>query len=157
MTWVFVVVGALLVVAIALVAVGRATSELASAPPRSSYALEEAVQFVADRLSTDASSQLSYAEVDQLLGWHLDYLEDRGVASEGQPEVPTSGPLVADEDDALAYVLGRADAAGLEVADEHVAEVLAGDIAYLEAIGAIGAEVAPPIDPGGSGAGDVDR
>ena len=147
MTWVFLAVGALLVVAIALVAVGRVTAELAAAPPRSFFDLDEAVQFVADRLSDETTAQLSYADVHQLLGAHLDYLEERGVASASDADAPPSGPLVVEDDEGLAFVLGRATEAGLEVTDEQVVEVLEAEAAYLAAIGAVGGPVPPPADP----------
>jgi hypothetical protein len=54
---------------------------------------------------------------------------------------------VAAENDAVASVLGRAAEAGLEVADVWVVQVLDANSAYLEAIGAIGAQVPMPPDP----------
>jgi hypothetical protein len=143
---VVVVVVAVVVVAIALVAVGRVTAELAQAPPRSYFDEDEAVVFVADRLSEATTAVLSYDDVAAVIGWHLDYLEGRGVASEVGPE-QVAGPVVADEDEALAVVLGRADEAGLEISDEQVVEVLHAVEAYLVAIGAIGEAVPPPVDP----------
>jgi hypothetical protein len=68
------------------------------------------------------------------------------VAAEVEPE-DLAGPVVADEDEAIAVVLGHADEAGLEITDEQVVEVLEGVEAYLGAIGAVGAEVPPPPDP----------
>jgi hypothetical protein len=76
-----------------------------------------------------------------MLTWHLDYLRDRGIArSQGVNEL-VSGPLVAAEDDALAYVLGRAADAELSIDDVWVAQVIAGNERYLEAIGAIGSQL----------------
>ena len=142
-----VVVIALVVVAIALVSVGKVTAELGAAPPRTAYDLDEAVQFVADRLSDETTAQLSYADVADLLGRHLDYLQAKGVASLTEPGDGPAGPMVAVDDEAIAFVLGRADDAGLEVDDEQVAEVIDASEAYLVAIGAVGAEVPPPPDP----------
>lgn len=157
MAWLFVVIGALLVVAIALVVVGRVTAELAAAPPRSYFDVDEAVQFVADRLSDETTAQLSYADVQALIEAHLAYLADRGVAADSEAEAVPSGPLVADVDEGLAFVLGRASEAGLEVTDEQVVEVLEVQAEYLAAIGAIGAAVPPPPDPGDSAGAGADR
>ena len=107
----FVVLAIAAVVAIALVAVGRLTYRLEDEAPTSVYDVAEAVEFVADRLPDDVTAQLSYDDVRDMLLWHLDYLEDRGVAREFGDNV-TSGPLVAAEDEGLAYVLGRATDAG---------------------------------------------
>ena len=60
-----------------------------------------------------------------------------------------SGPLVAAEDDALAFVIGKATEAGLEVDDVWVVQVIQGNENYLEAIGAIGSELSMPEDPTG--------
>ena len=148
---VFIVVAALLVLVIGLVAVGQLAGRLAAEPPTSLYDLDEAVEFVADRLPEDVTADLTYDDVRKMLTWHLDYLRDRGIArSQGENEL-VSGPLVAAEDDALAYVLGRAAEADLEIDDVWVAQVIAGNEAYLEAIGAIGAELDALADADESG------
>lgn len=150
MGYAFIVLGALVVVAIGLVAVGRVTAELAAEPRLSVFDLDEAVEWVADRLSTETAGQLSYDDVRTVLGWHLDYLEARGAAFEG-PATGTGrsgeGPVVTVEDDAVAFVLGKADEAAFDVADERVAEVLDLQMRYLDAIGAIGPAVPEPPDP----------
>ena len=148
---VFIVVAALLVLVIGLVAVGQLAGRLAAQAPTSLYDLDEAVEFVADRLPEDVTADLTYDDVRKMLTWHLDYLRDRGIArSQGENEL-VSGPLVAAEDDALAYVLGRAAEADLEIDDVWVAQVIAGNEAYLEAIGAICAELDALADADESG------
>lgn len=144
---VFVLLAAAVVVAIALVTIGRITGELVDAAPTSVYDLDEAVGFVAERLPDDVTAQLSFDDVRALLSWHLGYLEDRGVARRQGVNDLAAGPLVAAENDAVASVLGRAAEAGLEVADVWVVQVLDANSAYLEAIGAIGAQVPMPPDP----------
>jgi hypothetical protein len=146
---VFVVIAIVVVVAIALVAVGAATGRLASEPPTSVYDMDEAVHFVAGRLPDDVTATLSYDDVRALLGWHLDYLEEKGVAGRSDHDLETlpSGPIVTADDEGVAYVLGRATDAGLDVDDVAIVEVLEGEQAYLQAIGAVGAEVPSPRDP----------
>jgi len=141
------IVIALVVVAIALVSVGRVTAELAASPPQSYFDIDEAVTFVADLLPAEATASLSYDDVRSIIEWHLEYLEAKGVAHHGEPVESPAGPLVADEDDGVAFVLGRAEAAGLEVSDVDVVHVLDGERAYLQAIGAIGGAVPVPRDP----------
>jgi hypothetical protein len=149
MLWVFVAVAAVVVVVIALVAVGKVSAELAARPQLSVFDLEEAVAYVADRLSPATAGQLSYEDVEALLGWHLDYFESRGVADRRDPRLDTrpdtpadatdeEAPIVTDDDGSLAFVLGRATEAGLDVTDVQVVEVLDHQMAYLRAIGAIG-------------------
>jgi hypothetical protein len=146
---VFVLIAAVLVVAIALVAVGAVTSRLAHQPRRSVFNLDEAVHWVAERLPDDVTAELSYDDVRQVIGWHLDYLEDKGVAGETDQilESLPSGPVITADDEGVAYVLGQATEAGVEIDDVQVVEVLQGELAYLLAIGAIGAEVLSPPDP----------
>lgn len=145
----FAVLAAVIVVAIALVTVGRITGELVDAAPTSIYDLDEAVEFVAERLPDPVTAQLSFEDVRALLTWHIEYLEERGVARRQGVDAVAAGPLVAAEDDAVAHVLGRASAAGMEVADVWVVQVLDADAAYLEAIGAIGPQLPMPPDPDG--------
>ncbi len=138
---VFIVLAAVLVLVIGLVAVGQLAGRLAAQAPTSLYDLDEAVEFVADGLPEDVTADLTYDDVRKMLTWHLDYLRDRGIArSQGVNEL-VSGPLVAAEDDALAYVLGRAAEAEVSIDDVWVAQVIAGNERYLEAIGAIGAQL----------------
>ena len=56
LTAVLVVVAAAAVVAIALVAVGRVTGQLAEAPPQVRYDLPEALEFVAEALPADVTA-----------------------------------------------------------------------------------------------------
>ena len=62
-----------------------------------------------------------------------------------------SGPLVAEDDEGVAYVIGRAAESELEVTDVQVVQVLEAEMAYLDAIGALGTEVAPPRTPDADG------
>ena len=144
---VFIILSALAVVAIGLIAVGRLAGQLAEQPRPAVYDRAEAVDFVADRLPDDVTAQLTYDELAQLLQWHLDYLEELGVARAQGVEDVASGPLVAAEDDALAFVIGRATDAGLAVDDVTVVQVIEGNEKYLEAIGAIGNQLPMPEDP----------
>lgn len=151
MILVFALVAALVVVVIALVAVGAVTNRLARQPPKSIFDLEEAVDVVADRLPAETAGSISYDDVRCLLLWQLDYLEGKGVAGESDQALEDlpSGPLVADDDEATAYVLGQAIAEGMDIDDVAVAEVLDAGMAYLREIGAIGAVLpAGPPAPG---------
>lgn len=151
MAIVLTVVAVLVVVAIALVVVGRVTHELATRPPPSVFDLDEATDWVADRLAPDVAGRLTHDDVRRVLGWQLDYLEGRGVASEIEASVLADegdqGPVVVDEEVALGYVLGEVGRTGLDLADDDVALVLDEGATYLAAIGALGDAVASPPDP----------
>jgi len=132
------VVAAVLVVVIALVAVGRESFTLGAQPKQALFDLEEAVEFVAERLPDEVTAVLSYDDVRSILRWHLEYLRDRGVPA--RRDQTGGGPVVVEDDEGIAWVLGRADEAGLEVTDAEVAIVLEVELAYFAAIGAIGGE-----------------
>ncbi len=51
-------------------------------------------------------------------------------------------PVVIDEDSAVGYLIGEAEAEGIEVDDIELANVTEAHLAYFDAIGAVG----PPAD-----------
>jgi hypothetical protein len=139
------------VLVIAFYALGKVTGELSDRPAKSVFDMNEAVDFVADRLPYEVSARLSHDDVRQVLHWHLDFLESKGVASESVPEVLASGngdgPVVIGDDDGVAYVIGLASTAGLELSDLDVVLIVEAEQDYLRAIGAVGGEVAAPDEP----------
>ncbi len=143
MTWVFFVVAAVLVVLIALVAVGREAFTMAAQPRQALFDLDEAVEFVAEHLPRSLTARLTYDDVRRLLAWHLEYLGSRGVPR--TPEAASgngSDSVVIDEDEPIAYVLMRAEAGGVDADADDVVAVLDAEAAYFAAIGAIGPEAA---------------
>lgn len=134
------VLAALAVVAIGLVTVGAVVGRLAGAPPTSVYDEDEAVEWIADRLPYEVAARISHDEVRLLISWHLDFLEEEGIATEASyADAPDDVRL--GDDDGLAYVLGRASEEELEVDDGDVAVVLDTERGYLRQIGAIGGQV----------------
>ena len=134
---------------IAAVAVGSVTGRLARSPRRSVYDLDEAVEFVAAGLPDELTAELSFDEVRAVLGYHCDYLAEKGLASTRTADDIGTGLVVVPDDEPVAYVIGRLEAAGLTVADDAVATVLDVEQGYYEAIGAIGPRVVGPPDPDG--------
>ena len=150
MILVFIVVGAVLVFAIAAAFVGREAFRLGHTPTTTVFDIDEAVVYVAERLSDDAAVGLTMDEVKLLLGFSLDHLREKGLSARPGEEIelgPTGPPVVVADDDAVALVLGRADEAELVVTDMAVLEVLDLLLAHLVDIGAVGPAVPPPLDP----------
>jgi hypothetical protein len=127
MAIVFVVVGAVLVFVIAAVVIGRETRRLAAAPPRPVFDMDEAVVWVADRLSPDVAAQRSHAEVRQLLVWSVEHLSALAVEDR-----------VAEEEETFGYVVDRVAEAGLDWDPLQVKWVLDLQAQYLQVIGAAG-------------------
>jgi hypothetical protein len=146
---VLVVLAAVVVFAIAAAVVGREAHRLDSVAPRAVYDLEEAVTFVADALPPDAQARLTLDEVRTLLGMHMAQLREKGL----QPSVAVdhvqdiSDPVVVEETSAAGYLIGQAEAAGLEVEDVDVVNIVDAHLAYFERIGAVGPEAVDPDVP----------
>lgn len=140
--WLFFLIGAVLVFAIAAGTVGREAFRLGHQPPPTIFDLDEAVAQVADALPFESQARLSYDEVRQLILAALDHLERAGVLAEPGHDVSlTDGhtpDVVLADDDAVAVVMGHAEAAGLDVTDDDVYHVIAGLHGYLAEIGAVG-------------------
>jgi hypothetical protein len=139
--WIVVVVGALLVFAIAAAFVGSETFRLGHQTPAAIFDLEEAVEAVGDRLPFDSQARLTYPEVRQLVLASLTLLRSRGIGALPGEEVRPPAPgqeVVIGDDEAVAVVLGAVEAEGLDVADEDAFEVIRGLLWYLDHIGALG-------------------
>jgi hypothetical protein len=140
-----VVVTVVLVACIALVAVGREAKTLGYQPKQTVFDLEEAVEWVADRLPEEITAVLTYDDVRSLLRWHIEYLRDRGVPVR-RDLAGAGGPVVVEDDEGIAFVLMKADDDGLDVTDQQVAVVLEIELGYFDAIGAVGGEVSDPFE-----------
>lgn len=130
---VFVVLAALLVFVVAAVVIGRETARLSASPPRPVFDVDEAVVWIADRLPEAVASQLSHAEVRQILLWSVEHL--RLVALEER---------VAEEDETFGFVVDRAAEADLPWGPLEVKAVLDAQADYLQVIGAAGPSEMPP-------------
>ena len=141
MIWVFVVVAAVVVFVIAAGTIGREAHRLDAIAPRSVYLIDEAVDFVADRLPSASQARLTPAEVEQLLMAHLRWLHEQGL----QPDKAVDARQTIDErvlvtEDALvAYLLGHATELGVDLLDDvDAVNVVDAHLAYFDAIGAVG-------------------
>lgn len=134
------IVAALAVVVIGLVTVGRETFAASLQPRPAVFEIDEAVEYVAERLDDRTASRLTPDDVLAILTIDAAAL----AATDGDQSAP--GVEVFDETAAVQAVMERLDAKQRAVIDEaDVTAVIAGRSRYLEAIGAIGAP-APEVD-----------
>ena len=151
MIWVFVGVGAVLVLGLAYWAVFFVSSRLTYTGRRSLYDLDEATDHVADRLPDRLAGKLTHDDVQAILWWRLEYLRQEGIATFGRVDVVAEearaeidegdvGPVVAD-DDMIDHVLARAEESGRDIDAVDVVVVLDLEVGYLREIGALGDEV----------------
>jgi len=141
LTIVFAVVAALLVFVVAAVAVGREAHRLDAVAPRVVYQLDEAVDFVCDRLPEDSQARLTPGEVEQLLVFHMRWLHEQGLQPDKVTDLPQSidTPVVLTEDTLTAYLLGEAEANDIDLLDDvDAVNVVEAHLDYFEAIGAVG-------------------
>jgi len=138
--WIFVVVGALLVFAVAAAFVGTETFRLGHETPAAIFDMDEAVDAVADALPEAAQARLTYDEVRAIIQAVLAHLRQHGVGAlpGEEPALPAEDDVVIDDDHALAAALVEIEAAGLDVADADAAAVTEALMAHLAAIGALG-------------------
>ena len=128
-----VLLAAVLVVVIALLFVGWAVGKTSSMPDQIVVDAHEAIEFCAEALPAEVTSQLTYDELRRLLRLHLEWIQ----AYHWAPEGDSSGPVVFEEHDALDYVMERADLVRLDVTREQAAAVIEAHDAYLQVAGAI--------------------
>lgn len=140
MSWIFVVVAAVAVFAIAASFVGSEAFRLGHETPAAIFDLDEAVDAVADALPDGAQARLSYDEVRRLILATLDHLRGKGLSAlPGEDLAPAPDEeVVVDDEVALAAVLGAVEGEGLDITDEDVALVIQGLLRHLDAIGALG-------------------
>jgi hypothetical protein len=141
------VVAGLAVFAIAAVTVGREAHRLDAVAPRATYVLDDAVEFVADHLPPDSQARLTHDEVRQLLRLHMAQLREDGLqpAQAVDHVQDITDPVVVEETDAAGYLIGQAEAAGLDVEDVDVVHVVDAHLAYFESIGAVGPPAADDV------------
>ena len=140
-TIVFAVIAAVAVFAIAAGVIGREAHRLDAVAPRAVYILDEAVDFVCDRLPPASQARLTPAEVQQLLLFHMRWLHEHGLQPDDVVDLPQSiaEPVVITEDTLTAYLLGEAEANGVDLLDDvDAVNVVEAHLAYLDAIGAVG-------------------
>lgn len=141
MTWIFLVLAALAVFAIAAGFVGSEAFRLGHETPSAIFDLDEAARAVGDSLPEAVQARLTYDEVRRLILASLAHLETKGLAAAPGRDVRVLGEraeVVVADDDAVAVVLGAVDNEGLEVSDDDAFEVIRGLLGYLDRIGALG-------------------
>jgi hypothetical protein len=139
--WVFAAIAGVVVFGIAAGTIGREAHRLDAVAPRAVYLIDEAVDFVADRLPPESQARLTPAEVESLLLAHLRWLHEQGLqpdnAVDARQEIDEQ--VVISEDALVAYLLKEADEAGVELLDDvDAVNVVDAHLAYFEAIGAVG-------------------
>ena len=133
-----------LVVAVAAILVVREAGRIARQPPPALFDPDDAYDYVVERLDDVVAATLTPADVRRMLDFELEYLKQRGIATNGSGGAPPE-PVVFGGPDTVSYILRRAAATGESYLPEQVDAVVETQLSYLRAIGAIG----PPDLAGG--------
>ena len=144
-TFIYIVIAAVLVFAMAAIVVGREAHRLDAVAPRSVYIPHEAMEFVAEYLPASSQARLTPDELELLLLAHMRWLHSKGL----QPTNVTdrrqdiANTLVITDDTVAGYLLGEAEREGIEIIDDiDVVNVVDAHLAYFDAIGAVGPRAA---------------
>jgi hypothetical protein len=130
-------VAAAIVFVIAAVAIGREARRLSDEAPRPVFDMDEAVEWIGDRLPFEVGAQLSHDDVRAILRWSLELYRASALSSNGHG-AEGAGEVVVGEAEVLGYVVERARDAGHDWSPGQIQAVLGVQLAYLEAIGAVG-------------------
>jgi hypothetical protein len=141
-TWVYGVIGLVVVFAIAAVVIGREARRLDAVPPRPVFDMNEAVAWVAEHLPFEVSAVLSHDDVRSIIDWNLEYFRSKGVSGNGSTPHLDSQVVVGGAE-TVDWVMAKAEQQGASYTAAQIHAVLDAQMTYLEAIGAIGPEAAP--------------
>ena len=147
MLLIFIIVAAIAVFAIAAVVVGREAHRLDAVAPRAVYRLDEATDFVCDRLPVESQARLTPGEVEQLLVFHMQWLHAQGLQPDRvvDQRQAIDEQVVVTEDTLTAYLLGEAERNDVDLLDDvDAVNVVEAHLAYFQAIGAVGPQA--PLD-----------
>ncbi|HJM26695.1 MAG: hypothetical protein QGG81_08040 [Acidimicrobiales bacterium] len=149
MTWIFIVVGVLVVLAVGFVAVGSALGRLEATVQPAVFEVDDVVDWLAERLPDEAAGQLSRSDVVVIVGWYLDYFGSVGLATRHGQELGEAAidegtdRVVARLDDALEVLVAR----GMEEPEplDSVSVAVVADLlgVYMAEVGAIGGTAGP--------------
>jgi hypothetical protein len=144
----FAILGFLLVLLIAFVSVAFTVRNLSEVSFPSVLEVDDAVEWISERLPEEAASQLRKDEVFEIIGWWLDSIDSAGLASEHGQEIgegrakDNKDESVADLDIAVDEVVARALDTAEPLNEVAVVVVLDLLVVYLTEIGAISGQPA---------------
>jgi hypothetical protein len=132
---VFLAIG--LACAIGAVFVLREASRQAAAPPPPTFSMDEAYEWVVANVDPLVAATLRPQDVRAILASQVEFFGRQGVTqADHAPNL--AADVVIGTTETVEYVLARTAADGLELLPEQVYPVVETQLAYLQAIGAVG-------------------
>ena len=142
MAWLYGTIAVAVVFAIAAALVGREARRLDAEPPRATFDIDEATEWVANHLPYEISAVLSYEDVRAVLEWTLDYLRVKGMPAADRRQAPEI-EVVVDQEELANHLVDAARRAGRDITPSDIDALLDAEFRYFEEIGAIGPQAAP--------------
>jgi hypothetical protein len=136
-----------LVLAIAAIVVIREAGRIADEPPPALFDPDDAYEFVVEELPDDVAATLTPDDVRRILDFEVEFLQQQGMLGNGSRR--PAGPGVFGGSETTAYILDRAAVTGEAYLPEQVHAVMATQLRYLRAIGAVGPADLDPGEIGG--------
>ena len=127
----------LVVSAVASLVVLREVRRLESEPTPPVFNVDEAFDWVVERVPDEVAATLTPDDVYRILGFQTELFGLRGVAVGASGRIERSAAVLSVAE-TVEYVLERAARTGEEYLPEQVTPVIEVQLSYLEAIGAIG-------------------
>ncbi len=124
---------------LSLISVGYAVRRVLTTPPQIIFDAEESIEYAAQALPDEVTSQISYGDLQRVLRLHLEWLQ----AFHWSPVGASKSPIVFDELEPKQYITERAEVIGLEIDTQYIESILASHYDYLTAVGAIHAPRRP--------------
>jgi len=143
--WLAIVVGLILVVGIAVFAVARVSVELEGTMAPALLEIEDAVEVVAEAIPFEVSAVVSHEDVEQVIGWVLDWFDRLGLVSDFGEELGGDWVLddsvVVDEIGVVDFAVAHGIEQRPDLESVHITVIVDAFISYLRDIGAVGDEV----------------
>lgn len=130
----------ILIVVIALWAIGSAVAKTSAMPDQIVVDVHEAIEFCAEALPAEFTARLTYDELRRVLRLHLEWIQ----AYHWSPSSTDATPIVFEQFDAVDYVMERAEITDLEITRAQATAVIQSHSDYLQVMGAL--HIDDPVD-----------
>ncbi|MED6327692.1 MAG: hypothetical protein VYD46_01580 [Actinomycetota bacterium] len=137
MIWLFFAVGAALVAMIALVAVGSAVRRLEDSALPVVLEVDDAVDWIAERLPVESAGQLSREDVVSVVGWYLEVFDEAGLSTEQGEELGDAALGKADLDEVGSEERGNAPGQWVALLDGALEHVVARGLEQADPLDAV--------------------
>ncbi len=131
-----------LVLAVAAVVLVREQRRWTVAPPPAVFDIDDAVAWVARRLPSAVTAQLSYEDVRTIIELQVEYFARRGSSTNGSSPTPPAAVVVGGTE-TVEFILERTARRPEPFTPEQVHSVVEAQLAYLREIGAVGGPANP--------------